>query len=153
MNEIYCLRPAVTEDLEDLYRLDQSCFRDGIAYTQDEFTEILSSAYCVSTVAVTCAGAIAGLSSLQMFLRKGVAHVLTIEVAPAHQRCGLGSLLMRHMEFVARWSGSRRMLLEVAADDAGAQSFYFKMGYQLAGRIPQYYMDRLDALRMTRDLD
>jgi [ribosomal protein S18]-alanine N-acetyltransferase len=44
------------------------------------------------------------------------------------------------------------VLLEVAVDNATAQSFYERHGFVRTGRIPGYYMGRIDALVMEKQL-
>jgi ribosomal protein S18 acetylase RimI-like enzyme len=42
--------------------------------------------------------------------------------------------------------------LEVAVDNATAQSFYERHGFVRTGRIPGYYLGRIDALVMEKTL-
>jgi ribosomal protein S18 acetylase RimI-like enzyme len=44
------------------------------------------------------------------------------------------------------------MLLEVAVDNSIAQEFYGRHGFVKTGRIPGYYLGRIDALVMEKTL-
>ncbi len=44
------------------------------------------------------------------------------------------------------------LILEVAVDNHGAQEFYAGHGFVRTGRIPGYYLDRIDALVMEKPL-
>jgi ribosomal-protein-alanine N-acetyltransferase len=73
-------------------------------------------------------------------------------VAPAWQRKGLGSRLVRWLEASALTAGISVVYLEVRAGQAGAQRFYRRLGYRAVQRLPGYYSGRETALVMARDL-
>jgi len=145
-----CLRPAGQQDLAKIFALDKRCFRAGIAYSPQEFSAILASRWCVSMVAESEAGHVLGLWSLESYTRKKTAHILTMEVAPEVRRSGLGSLLMSHLEQTALALGLTMVELEVADDDASALNFYLRLGYRATGKMPRYYLGKIDALRMEK---
>lgn len=84
------------------------------------------------------------------------AELLTLAVAPATRRKGLGRALLQAFERTARARGATRALLEVAADNAAACGLYLGAGYAEVGRRPGYYRtpagQRRDALIYARDL-
>ena len=45
------------------------------------------------------------------------------------------------------------VLLEVAVDNTAAQEFYVRHGFARTGRIPGYYLGRIDALAMEKQLE
>lgn len=67
------------------------------------------------------------------------AELLTLGVLPGRRRAGLGGLLLRAALAEAGRRGARRMTLEVAADNAGAQALYRAAGFAAAGRRRNYY--------------
>lgn len=73
-------------------------------------------------------------------------------VAPAWQRAGLGSRLVRWLEASALTAGISVVYLEVRAGHDGAQSFYRRLGYRVVQRLAGYYSGREAALVMARDL-
>jgi len=59
---------------------------------------------------------------------------------------------MQAAEQRLRALGARRVRLEVSVENRAAIGFYQKLGYAIAGRIPRYYLGRIDALAMQREL-
>lgn len=143
------IRLAAREDLEPLFALDRACFRPGIAYSKVELQYFLFHLRSISIVAQTEKG-IAGFAIVEFSLEQGrrVGHVVTIDVSPDQRRQGVGSLLMGSMLEFCRKTGARLLRLEVAVDNQGAIVFYRRLGFEEAGRIPGFYLGRLDALRM-----
>jgi len=87
------------------------------------------------------------------------AEILTIVVAPAHQRKGLGRSLLQRAEACVRERGADVMFLEVAADNSAASTMYEGAGYHQCGRRPRYYrreingkIGRVDALLYKKHL-
>lgn len=85
------------------------------------------------------------------------AELLTLGVLPGRRRTGLGGLLLRAALAEAGRRGARRMTLEVAADNAGAQALYRAAGFAVAGRRRNYYRlpggESLDAVIFARALE
>lgn len=88
------------------------------------------------------------------FLRitDGVAEVLRIAVQPSVRRRGGGTNLMQSLLDFARQRKCVQVLLEVAADDQGAQAFYAQLGFASVYRRPRYYHGQVDAVVMGRHI-
>lgn len=67
------------------------------------------------------------------------AEILTIGVAPELQRRGVGKRLIEGFIRAAARAESRRVHLEVAADNASALGLYRALGFTEAGRRKDYY--------------
>ncbi|WP_299878301.1 GNAT family N-acetyltransferase [uncultured Sulfitobacter sp.] len=68
----------------------------------------------------------------------GEAELLTIAVDPAHHRQGIAETLLR--DWLASLEGrAQTAFLEVAADNAAAQSLYAKIGFGEVARRAGYY--------------
>lgn len=84
------------------------------------------------------------------------AEILTLAVAPPHRRQGIAALLLDEAAEMLRAGGTRRLFLEVAADNPAARALYTNMGFMVTGRRKSYYdrgpAPRVDALVMTLDL-
>lgn len=76
------------------------------------------------------------------------AQVMTIGVHPTHRRRGVATALLDGLLAAARAHRSREVLLEVRAEDAGAQALYAAAGFGVLGRRPDYYGTGIDALVM-----
>lgn len=67
------------------------------------------------------------------------AEILTLAVAPAARRQGLGARLVRDGAAAAAARGAARLFLEVADDNVAALALYAGAGFVEAGRRPGYY--------------
>lgn len=78
-----------------------------------------------------------------------VAQVMTIGVAPAAQRRGLGALLLTALLDHARELGAEAVLLEVRVDNEPAIALYERFGFTVLGRRRRYYQpEDVDAWTM-----
>nr|WP_264185448.1 GNAT family N-acetyltransferase [Roseicella aerolata] len=82
----------------------------------------------------------------------GEAEILTLAVAPAARRQGIGAALMAGALAGAAARGAEAMFLEVAAGNAAALALYRGLGFAEVGRRRRYYADGADALVLRRDL-
>lgn len=79
------------------------------------------------------------------------AHILTVGVRPSHRRRGIARLMVRHLLDLADAHGVERVLLEVRADDEGAQALYAAEGFVPVGVRKKYYVAAgVDAVVMAR---
>jgi ribosomal-protein-alanine N-acetyltransferase len=69
----------------------------------------------------------------------GEAEILTVGVAAAHQRHGLGQKLVEAICRAARKSEVRRLFLEVGQSNAAARGLYGKLGFEQVGERKDYY--------------
>jgi ribosomal-protein-alanine N-acetyltransferase len=84
-----------------------------------------------------------------MILARSVAdeaEILTLAVAPAARRLGVGRALVLEAARVAAGRGAARMLLEVSASNQAARALYDSLGFSKAGTRRRYYADGADAL-------
>jgi ribosomal-protein-alanine N-acetyltransferase len=70
------------------------------------------------------------------------AEILTLAVLPSARRRGVGARLMRTALKEAAALGARRLLLEVAEDNAAAAGLYGRLGFVEVGRRRGYYARR-----------
>lgn len=80
------------------------------------------------------------------------AEILTLAVAPAARRQGLGRALLLAAEAGAARLGARRMFLEVSEANPAATALYLGVGYCRIGVRRDYYADGSDALVLSRTL-
>jgi ribosomal-protein-alanine N-acetyltransferase len=63
-------------------------------------------------------------------------HIISIAVYPQYRRRGIGKeLLQKAINTLHR----KKVWAEVRKSNQGAQAFYFHMGFQITGEIPNYY--------------
>jgi ribosomal protein S18 acetylase RimI-like enzyme len=143
------LRAYQPDDFDALYKLDQSCFPRGIAYSKTtlRYFLALSSAECLLAVEEDdIAGFI--LSELDGPL----AHVITLDVAEAHRRSGVGSLLLNAAEKSLSAQSVRTIFLETAVNNHAAVNFWLRHGYIKEGILKRYYLNRIDGYEMRKAL-
>jgi ribosomal-protein-alanine N-acetyltransferase len=143
------LRSYEPHDFAALHRLDQSCFPSGISYSKTTLHYFLtiSSADCI----VAADGArIAGFILTEE--NPPLAHIITLDVAEAHRRHGVGSALLVESEKSLWLRGVRSILLETSIDNAAAVAFWERHGYRIEAVLKRYYLARLDAYEMRKIL-
>ena len=81
------------------------------------------------------------------------AEIITMGVAKAYQRKGLGRRLVEGLMRAVKRSEGRRLHLEVAADNAAALGLYRSLGFKEQGRRKGYYERKgapaVDAITLT----
>lgn len=82
----------------------------------------------------------------------GQVQILKIATDPAYRRRGIAAELLALVASDARNLGATEMTLEVRVSNAGAQTFYERMGLRNIGTRPHYYSDREDAVIMSGPL-
>ena len=144
------LRDVRPSDFEPLYRLDQVCFEEGIAYSREELSRFLSVPSAEGVVAEE-AGEIAGFA-IGYLTRGRIAHVVTLDVHPRLRRRGLGSALLENLLGRLSKAGAREARLEVSAVNPGAIAFYGKLGFLRGRVIRDYYGAGRHAYEMKKSL-
>jgi len=143
------LRAYQPDDFDALYKLDQSCFSRGIAYSKTTLRYFLALASAECLLAVE-EGYIAGFILSEV--DGGLAHIITLDVAEAHRRSGVGSLLLNGAEKNLSAQGVRTVFLETAVDNHAAVNFWSRHGYIREGILKRYYLGRIDGYEMRKKL-
>jgi ribosomal-protein-alanine N-acetyltransferase len=167
----FTIRDFQSPDFDTLWRIDQTCFPGGIAYSRTELKVYMRRRGSFTLVAVGVAGAAADPDSgtARKSSPKSVSpdaaiagflvgeagsrgHIITIDVIAAARRFGVGSLLLRAAEDRLRAAGSNLVELETAVDNVSALSFYKRHGYSVTRTFPRYYSNGVDALVLEKNL-
>jgi ribosomal-protein-alanine N-acetyltransferase len=148
------LRASRPDEFQLLWQLDQQCFPRGIAYTQRELRHYMTAPGTFTLVAEANSD---DTSSLAGFIvgqrhKRGLGHVVTIDVDPRFRRGGVGTRMMQAAEQRLQSEGCHSVFLETAVDNETAISFYQRLGYRILRTLPRYYMGDLDAFLMAKDL-
>jgi ribosomal-protein-alanine N-acetyltransferase len=141
-----------SQDFDELWRIDQECFQQGIAYSRRELAWYMNRSRAFTLVAEEAYGKILGFVVAESD-PAGIGHILTIDVRPGGQRAGTGSLLLKAAEHHLVQKKCKAVLLETAVDNAAALAFYKRHGYALVETIPRYYLNSIDALVMGKRLE
>ena len=161
---LFTLRDFRREDFETLCRIDQSCFPSGISYSRLELSAYIRCRGAFTLVAESAEleqperGEIAKPApSILGFIvaeasRRGMGHIMTIDVVSAARRFGVGSKLLAAAEERLQSAGVTQVFLEAAVDNQAALAFYKRHGYFVVKTIPRYYSNGLDAFVLHKDL-
>lgn len=164
----FVLRDFRSEDFNSLWRIDQACFAPGIAYSRLELAAYIRLRGAFTVVAESIAGAqeshgdnarpisdwtprILGFIVAQA-TRRGIGHILTIDVPPSSRRFGVGSKLLTTAEYRLRTAPCHSVVLETAVDNSTALAFYKRHQYSVVKTIPRYYSNGLDAFVLEKEL-
>lgn len=92
------------------------------------------------------------LGNLVLLLRANArrARIYSVVVSPQARGLGIGNQLVESAERTAQREGRAAVTLEVRADNTAARALYAKRGYAEASRLPGYYDDGADGLRLQR---
>lgn len=149
------VRQYQPEDFSRLLEIDQSCFIEGIAYSQEEMRYFVDMPTAISLVGLQDEE-IMGFVIADRFrprrASRSMGKIITIDVAPPAQHSGLGTLLMSAVEDELKSAGCDYVSLEVAVDNERALRFYKKHGYSVLKVLPRYYLDSIDGLLMGKKL-
>ena len=165
----FALRDFRREDFESLWNIDQRCFPPGIAYSRRElfayirlwksFTLVaeansISSGREVKTEENVESGLNLGIVGFLVAEagRRGVGHIITIDVLRGARRSGIGSKLLMAAEERLRAAQCHSVSLETAVDNGAALAFYKRHEYFLVKTVPGYYSNGVDALVLQKDL-
>lgn len=145
------VRPMAEEDIKAVMPMEIASFPDP--WTPLAYALELSSNPCARyTVAEDGAGEVVGCMGWWKTPRgASVTHVV---VAPEHRREGVGRALMDEAFARAAEAGCDCALLEVRAQNAGARSFYTRLGFQEVEVMEGYYSGpKDDAVVMAMPLE
>ena len=149
------LRDYRPQDFARLLEIDQVCFVEGIAYSEREMSYFLGRPSAVRIVGEE-ADKIQGFIVADRFRprrsQQSMGQIITIDVLPEARRTGLGSRLLTAAEERLKQAGCTYVSLETAVDNLAAMRFYKKHGYVGLKILPNYYLDSIDALLMSKKL-
>jgi ribosomal protein S18 acetylase RimI-like enzyme len=144
------VRPFEPHDFAKLHKLDQACFAPGIAYSK------WSLQYFLNLPAADCLVAEEGKQLAGFILAEAnppLAHIITLDVAAAQRRKGLGATLLNEMEKHFRYKEVKSVLLETAVDNESGIAFWKHHGYRTEAVLKRYYLGRVDAYEMRKRLE
>jgi ribosomal-protein-alanine N-acetyltransferase len=137
------------QDLDEVMAIESAIYTHP--WTRGNFTDSLRAGY-------ECRVLRHGptlLGYLVLMVAAGEAHLLNLSIGAAHQRSGLGSLLLREAAEMARGRGARSLFLEVRPSNRAAQALYTRFGFRKIAVRRGYYpahSGREDALVLTLPL-
>jgi ribosomal-protein-alanine N-acetyltransferase len=174
----YTVRDNRPEEFDTLWKIDQSCFAPGIAYSRYELRAYMRRGGTFTLVAEAAAESVDGNSvnrgrvgevlkragevqeeadRVLGFLvaecgRRKIGHIITIDVRSEARRHRVGSALLDAAELRLLSAQCPLVRLETAVDNVAALLFYKRRGYNVLETFPRYYSNAMDALLLEKDL-
>ena len=151
------IAPAVAADAEAIAALHQTLFDEP--WTATDIRDLVAAPTTAAFLARDVTGADPGppVGFVIGRIVAGEAEILSIGVAAASRRRGLGAALVEALTVAARRAGATRLFLEVAIDNASALALYGSIGFGPVGRRRGYYQRHgnrpVDAVAMALQLD
>lgn len=141
------LRDAGLVDLDAIMALESATFPSD-AWSREMMAAELAAAHTRYFVALDGADVV-GYAGVSAPVGATQADIQTIAVDPAHRRRGIGAVLLSRLLDEARARGVDDVLLDVRADNPGAQALYERHGFSAIAVRPRYYQpDDVDAIVM-----
>jgi ribosomal-protein-alanine N-acetyltransferase len=145
------LRLAGAPDALAMAQMSRDLIETGLGWSYDAPKVARMIAHADNVALVACdANGLAGFAVMQFGDERG--HLVLLAVQPRNQRQGVARRLLTWLVDSARVAGIAELRLELRAGNAGARAFYRAMGFDDAGLLPGYYLQREPALRMLRVL-
>jgi ribosomal-protein-alanine N-acetyltransferase len=141
------IRQYDPHDLAALFKLDQSCFPPGIAYSKTMLRYFLAQPGAECLIAMDGTKIVGFLISQE---NPPLGHIVTLDVVESHRRQGIGSLLLHESEAHLAFRGVRTVLLETATTNDPGVAFWERHGYRKEAVLKNYYPGRLDAFEMRK---
>ena len=152
--ETFDFRLANENDLDFIRQLSARVFLKYGAYDETVLGWLLEPE--VITVIIAAGADPLGFAMVTLEREKWLeprrGHLLAIGVLPKHQRKGIGTALLGHMEEIARKYGVEEMLLWTAVDNQQALSFFQNAGFHIVGSEDHYYPRGQAALSLSKKL-
>ena len=144
------MRAMTQDDVDAVLAIEQAVQR--FPWTRGNFADALNSGY-LCRVDETEEGGIRGYAILMPVVDE--AELLSIGVAQAEQRKGLGRAILAEMLNMARAKNMQRVFLEVRSSNVAAIALYRSAGFSQVGLRRGYYQNAdgsEDALVMACEL-
>ena len=153
--ESFIFRPAEEADLEFISNLSAHVFSRYGRY--EKIVPAWFKEPTVITEVITQRSGALGFAMLVLERRKVFshreAHLLAIGISVEHQRKGVGTALLEHMEEIARKYNAVEMNLWTAVDNEPALAFFHKAGFEIERFENGYYPKGQAALSMSKRLE
>jgi ribosomal-protein-alanine acetyltransferase len=136
------IETANIKHLDELYQIEEACF-DQEAFTKRQIAYLLTDYNTIALIAKAnndIAGFIIAQVDINGITQFG--HIITINVPPKCRRKHVATTLIREIENILKEKGIKECRLEVREDNHPAQKLYQTLGYQITGKLYNYYGEK-----------
>jgi ribosomal protein S18 acetylase RimI-like enzyme len=148
--QIVRIRKASLTDMDDLLVIEQACFGNE-RFDSQVLKNILTGEGFESFIGYE-KEQLVGSAMIFHDHRMSISRIVSIAVMPSRRGSGDGRRFLEHLENRAVKAGSQLMGLEVRMTNVPAINLYLKSGYEVQGRIHNYFGMGQDALYMEKRL-
>lgn len=131
-------RSIISADAPRLTELDKICFPPDVAYETAYFIELIESSSIQGILLEDDNDFLVGFILWSRW-KRGVGHLITIDIEPDFRKQGIGRMLMAQMDQDCRNLEATGIMLEVSVTNSGAMEFYRKLGYHEVALLDDYY--------------
>lgn len=159
------IRTATLQDLEAIYQIEKVCFDSSDVFHEETFEFFLRKTGVFFLLAVKSEKNRDGTDLVVGFIiaqpkSNSKFEIITLDVHPDWQNKGLGTMLLREIEgqvsmrIKNKKNGSEDFFIELVVyeNNHSAKKLYTKMGYQILGKLHNYYSRDRDGLRMVKKI-
>ncbi len=139
--------PFQPRHLDRVVQIEQAAFSDP--YPRELFLEYYRATGSRFELA-KCSRRIVGY--VLTILDRAGSEIISVAVDPAWRHQGIGSALMSQALESLRNAGAFSVRLTVRADNAAAQNLYRRFGFRRIAKLPNYYEDGAEGVRMRKRL-
>ncbi len=145
MMEKLKIQVATLEDMKEISTIEKEIFRDAWSY--DSLVSSLDNENIIYFITKKDNRIISYVAIWVLF---DECHIINVAVIEAYRRLGIGMAMVRHIIDKGRSLGFDYFTLEVRKSNISAQKMYEKIGFQVDGIRPRYYIDnKEDAVIMS----
>lgn len=148
--QIVRIRKASLTDMDELLQIEQACFGNE-RFDDDVMKNVLLGAGFESFIGHD-GDQLVGSAMIFHDKMHGISRIVSIAVMPNRRGKGDGRMFLEHLEKRAAIMGSELMGLEVRTTNVPAINLYVHSGYEVQGRIHNYFGMGQDALYMEKRL-
>jgi [ribosomal protein S18]-alanine N-acetyltransferase len=150
MDSEFLIRKVSKSDIPEILLIENESFGNE-AFSQNQFIRHLKSKNSFFFAAVS-KSRITGYVILLKRSNGKYLRIYSIAVEKKSRGKHVGRLLINLSEKIATEEKKAGLSLEVSTENQGAVAFYINHNFLVVGRIPGYYNDGSDALKMIRYL-
>ncbi len=145
------IRKAKIKDIGKLIEIENICF-DTDKLSKRSFKYLLTKGNAETFLNEEENGTISGYALLLFHSATSLARLYSIAVHPDFRGKHIGELLFNEAEKKAIGHKCVYLRLEVRSDNKASKGLCKKLGYKQIGIIPEYYEDRMTAIRFEKFL-
>jgi ribosomal protein S18 acetylase RimI-like enzyme len=152
-SQTFHVREYRPEDFYALYEIDQACYPRGIAYSRRMLRWYLGQRGSLCIVAQATGAAEQTVVGFLIAHARGTeGYIVTVDVLEVHRRSGIGTALLQETERRLAEAGVRYVGLQTATNNEAGVAFWLRHGYRSSGVTQGYYLGRIDAYDMSKEL-